>query len=116
MYWLFEKEALFFSIIQRKKQRFFCTTNIIITYICFVFKKKHIYTNQSKKMKNLILFAVVLMGIAFSSCGSKNAEVAATEEPVVIEAVAEEAVVVDTLASDSTVANTIVASEVVVAE
>ena len=32
-------------------------------------------------MKNLVMFAAILVGTAFASCGSKKAEEAATEAP-----------------------------------
>lgn len=65
-------------------------------------------------MKNLTLFAAVLMGTAFASCGNKKAEeTAVAEEPVVVETVAEEAVVADTVAADTIVADSIIVTEAV---
>lgn len=64
-------------------------------------------------MKNLVLFAVVLVGTALASCGGKKAQEAPAEEPIVEAVEAVEAVAVDTVAPDSIVADTVVAVEAV---
>ena len=76
-------------------------------------RNKHTFINKTKEMKNLVLFAAILMGTAFASCSGKKAQEAPAEEPA-IEATAEtQEVVEDTVVAADTIATDTVATEAV---
>lgn len=56
-------------------------------------------------MKQLVLFAAILMGTTLTSCGNKGTQ---ESEAPVVETAVEEVIVTDSVAQDSVLADTIV--------